>query len=321
VIYFDEGPDFAFSQYQFIIGWNRFDGRHRFLVRTQKFLAPRKKFRVPPRRGFICHPGPSRDLSNDFFICAGDGGICAKSVYPAGEFSPDAPRRSASSLQLDRPKMTEVEPSQELIKIDPSQNVETGLMVLRLELAVAADLFERSSPDASRSTVQRTLVAIESLLRTTFGANDPKPLIPLRRLIYALHDLDRGTVVPLLAPQKINHRPRDSLLKEGLMAFAAACMELLIESGVRRKDAARRVAKYLHAKGYRSTRDRTITAQNVEDWRDRMRSESPSESEAVARFRRLVEIRANFPDPQTAANTILEGIPRVVPPTSPRNAT
>jgi hypothetical protein len=156
--------------------------------------------------------------------------------------------------------MTEVDPPQELIKIDPSQNVQTGLMVLRLELAVAAHLFEKSSPDASRSTVQRTLIAIESFLRTTFGANDPKPLIPLRQLIYALHDLDRGKVVPLLAPQKINHRPRDSLVTEGLMAFAAACMELLIESGVRRKDAARHVAKDLHAKGYRSNRHGTITA-------------------------------------------------------------
>ena len=37
-------------------------------------------------------------------------------------------------------KMTEVDPSQELIKIDPSQNVQTGLMVLRLELAFAAQI-------------------------------------------------------------------------------------------------------------------------------------------------------------------------------------
>jgi hypothetical protein len=103
------------------------------------------------------------------------------------------------------------------------------------------------------------------------------------------------------------------------MAFAAACMELLVESGISRGSAARRVANDLNTRGYRRTLNKRITAKYVEDWRDRMRSGSPSESEAVARFQRiLILVKHRFSDPQAAANSILERIPLVAPPEIPK---
>jgi hypothetical protein len=143
--------------------------------------------------------------------------------------------------------------------------------------------------------------------------------MPLRQLNYALHDLNRGKVVPLLAPQKMSYRPRDSIAKEGFMAFAAVCMELLVESGISRGTAAQQVANDLNARGYRRTHNSRITAKYVEDWRDRMRSGSPSESEAVARFERILE-QCRSSDPQAAANSILERIPLVVPPEIPKKS-
>ena len=104
------------------------------------------------------------------------------------------------------------------------------------------------------------------------------------------------------------------------MAFAAACMELFVEGGVARKAAARRVANNLHAHGYSLDRGKRITAQNVEDWRDRMRTGSASEDEAVARFRRIVD-QYRLPDPQKAANCALERVRLVVPLEIPENPT
>jgi hypothetical protein len=206
-----------------------------------------------------------------------------------------------------------------MVENDLSQEILMRVVKLRRELAGAADIFESSSPEARRSGVQIALAAIESFLVTTLGANDPKPLMPLRQLNYALHDLNRGKVVALLVPQKTSHRPPDSVAKEAFMAFAAACMELLVESGISRGSAARRVANDLNARGYRRTLNKRITAKYVEDWRDRMRSGSPSESEAVARFQRiLILVKHRFSDPQTAANSILERISHVAPPEIPK---
>ena len=46
-------------------------------------------------------------------------------------------------------------------------------------------------------------------------------LVPLMQLHYALADLDRGKVVPLLARKKTAHRPPDSYAKEAFRATVA----------------------------------------------------------------------------------------------------
>jgi len=104
------------------------------------------------------------------------------------------------------------------------------------------------------------------------------------------------------------------------MALAAASMELFIRGGIRRKDAARQVADALHRMGYRNGLSKRISAQNVEDWRDRMRTESPSENAAVGRFRRMLASEAQVPDPVTAARQILDRIPLVAPPEIPKKS-
>jgi hypothetical protein len=205
-----------------------------------------------------------------------------------------------------------------MAEIDTVQEILARLKTLQQELSFAAESFQNGGPEQVRPSVQIALGLIHTFLLTVFGARDSKPLIPLRQLIYALHDLDRGRAGPLLAPQKTSHRPRDSVAKEAFIAIPAACMELLVEGGIARKDAANRVANALGAMGYRNG-DKRITGENVEDWRDRMRTGSPAENAAVGRFRRIVDhYRFTHPDPLTAANLILKRLPQIVPPKIPR---
>jgi hypothetical protein len=208
-----------------------------------------------------------------------------------------------------------------MAEIDPVQEILARLEKLQKELSFAAEAFQNGGAEQARPSVQIALGVIHAFLMTVFGAHDSKALMPLRQLIYARHDLDRGRVGPLLAPQKMSHRPRDSVAKEAFIAIPAACMELLVEGGVARKDAAIQIAHGLSAMGYRNGRDKPVTAQNVEDWRDRMRTGSSAENAAVGRFRRIVDnYRLTHPDRLTAANLILKRLPQIVAPEIPRKS-
>jgi hypothetical protein len=184
------------------------------------------------------------------------------------------------------------------------------LQVLRQELLFATEALERY-PDRGRPGVIIALGALQNFLVEIYGRYDPKPLIALRQLIYALHDLDRGTTAPLLTPEKLDHRAPDPCANEAFRAFAAAAMELLMKGKVGRLEAARRVAKALRHHGYCNVDHTQITAKNVERWRDSFRAGS-HENLAVERFRRLRDDAASS-DPIALATKILERLPRVVP--------
>ena len=191
---------------------------------------------------------------------------------------------------------------------------------LRQKLLSATEAFEQF-PDHRRQAVLVALGFIQDFLMDIYGPSDPKPLVTLRQLIYALYDLDLGATSPLLTPKKISHRSLDSLAKKSFRAFAAAAMELLVKAKVKRVEAARRVANALNQRGYRGVRNRRITANDVENWRDQLRVGSPVEDQAVARFRRLIDSAATSTDPSLDAMKILEDlIPGVVPPQIPKKA-
>ena len=187
-------------------------------------------------------------------------------------------------------------------------------------LRLASEAFDPSTEDAGRLSVIMTLVALDDFLKAMFGVNDPLLFIPIRQLQYALYDLGRGKVVPLLSPKKIKNRPPDSAAKEGFRAFAAVAMDLFVDGGVERKQAARDVARALSRMGYTNGPGKMISAQRVEDWRDLMKTASPEESEAAARFRRMkAQLQAKFPnDLKAAARFVLGRLPAVVPPQIPK---
>lgn len=206
-----------------------------------------------------------------------------------------------------------------MTSLNPTQAILQRLAELRQRLTVAAAAFDKSAPDAGRSTLHIVLGSLDAFMAAMLGTKNPQVLIPLRQLRYALHDLDRGKVVPLLTPRKVKGRPRDAADEEGLRAFGAASMELFIKGGIARKEAARRVAATLHGLGYREPQNERITPQDVEGWRDRLRSERPADNVAAGRFHRMTTT-SHHPsqDPILAAKLILQHIPRVAPPAIPK---
>jgi hypothetical protein len=207
-----------------------------------------------------------------------------------------------------------------MAEVDPVRQILVHLQRLSVVLKRAASGFDQSAEDAGRGSVLFTLAAVDDFLKVTLGIRDPSLFIPLAQLRYALHDLNRGKVVPLLAPKKVKNRPHDSASKEAFRALAAVAMELFIKGNVPRKEAARDVAAALSQMGYMNGPGKPITAKLVEDWRDRMTTERSTEYEPAGRFHRMrADLLAKFPnDPSAAARFLLSRIPTTVPPDIPK---
>lgn len=191
---------------------------------------------------------------------------------------------------------------------------------LRIGLNVAARAFDPSAADGGRLGVILAMTALHDFLTANFN-DDPPALIAIRHLLYSLADLESGKLAPLLTPKKVKNRPRDSAAKDAFRAFGAVAMDLFMESGVPRKQAARDVATALSRMGYDDGPGKPIKARMVEDWRDRMMTERPAENLAAGRFHRMKKaLRAKFPSaPSEAAKHVLNGLPSVARPRNPKN--
>ena len=205
-------------------------------------------------------------------------------------------------------------------KADTDPTIASQLSRLRLGLTAAVKHFNSSADDHGRIGIQLALFEVDLFLRALLGSQNASMFMPLNQLRYALIDLDRGKVVPLLRPKKPENRPKDSSAKEALRSSAAVAMEFYMKAKVQRKQAARNVAKRLSEMGYEHSRGKQITAQHVEDWRDRVMTERPSEFEPAGRFHRLVpQLEAMFPDaPLAAAKYLLQQISATAPPDIPK---
>jgi hypothetical protein len=161
-----------------------------------------------------------------------------------------------------------------------------SVALLVKNLRFAGRLFDKSAADQGRVSVIFSLTAITEFLRSVGGPEDAVMYVPLHQLQYGLNDLEAGKVPDLLKPTPIEHRPPDSKADEAFRGFAAVAMELLILGKVPRKQAAERVARVLARMGY-AAGGKPITAQRVEDWRDRIHEECPAEYAPARRFDRV----------------------------------
>ncbi|MFZ1922695.1 MAG: hypothetical protein WAU57_13780, partial [Xanthobacteraceae bacterium] len=113
-------------------------------------------------------------------------------------------------------------------------------------------------------------------------------VLPLRELLYALHDLDDGPAAPFLRPSKRGRGgQRMSRSTEAFRATAAALMELHRRSGMSRQDAAEQTAQELNKLGYRDDQLELISGSQVEDWRDKVNE--GGDSLGARRFRKILE--------------------------------
>ena len=82
-----------------------------------------------------------------------------------------------------------------------------------LALALGSGTFDPTRPDHGRASVRNALIGVIAVIAELFP---DKPSLPatLNHLLYALWDLDRGKVPPLLQPAKIEHSPGLSLAED-----------------------------------------------------------------------------------------------------------
>jgi hypothetical protein len=105
---------------------------------------------------------------------------------------------------------------------------------------------------------------IEFIMRVWPRPGVPTPFIKLRS---ALGDLDRGVVVPMLQVEQ--RRKSDPSGRMGVKTAAAATMSRLMETGLDRKEAARRVVNHLRRGGMTFGDRRSEESwQTVAAWRD-----------------------------------------------------
>jgi hypothetical protein len=207
-----------------------------------------------------------------------------------------------------------------MVRIEGEALIQSVALLVR-NLRFAGRRFDNSAADQGRVSVIHSLTAITQFLRSVGGSEDAEMYVPLHQLQYGLNDLEAGKVPDLLKPTPIKGRPPDSASDTGFRAFAAVAMDLLMDGDVRREEAARRVARELTAMGYMASATKPITAQRVEDWRDRIREERPAEYAPAGRFDRVKqELMRQFPqDPVAAAEFLLQRLPMIVPPRNPNN--
>ena len=102
------------------------------------------------------------------------------------------------------------------------------------------------------------------------GGVPPDLLEPLTAIRVAFADLERGAENALMVRTKLPHRPPESYVTGTAKGCAAAAMELLIQSGMGRTEAARYVAAKIKKWPWGKTS--AVTATIVERWRDAARS-------------------------------------------------
>lgn len=187
-------------------------------------------------------------------------------------------------------------------------------------LQFAAAIFDPSAPSAGRKSAIFFLVAINDFLLAA-GLQDKSIYLPLNELIYALEDLNRGRVRPLLQKAEVAHRSKNSVAEEHFRTLAAAAMDLHMTEGMPREKAARLVARELTKMGYQHPTAGVIKGKHVEDWRDKI-SEAAARSELKRQFRRAKEAAMRpFPNqPVTAAKFLLKQLPIVFQPLLAKSA-
>ena len=113
--------------------------------------------------------------------------------------------------------------------------------------------------------------------------------ISLNHLLYALHDLDRGKVAPLVQPTTPSARSRAVAYGGTFQSDPAAATTCLIQHGLKRAEAAKEVARRLTAMGYRSDSGGRFKGKQIEKWREKMMTERAAENQAVAQYQFALE--------------------------------
>ena len=181
----------------------------------------------------------------------------------------------------------------------------------------AGGSYDPTQPDHGRASIKAALVGVIRLIGALFP-NKPALPISLNHLLYALHDLDRGKVSPLLEPATASKNPGLSLTDELFRAIPAAAMTCLVKKQrVKRSDAAKEVARRLTAMGYRSHAGEQFEASQIAKWREKITTERPAENRATANYQLALEMVKAL-EGRAAFDYLMGTIPALYPPNFPK---
>lgn len=207
--------------------------------------------------------------------------------------------------------------STDTTKMNPAE-LRGAIQLLYLTLQHASSDFEGAEPPEARARVRNALIGITRLISALYP-NETRFFLPLNALLYALHDLDNGKVVPLLAPAKVSNRPTNALADELFKAIPAAAMTCLMEGkAMKRSEASREILKRLRAMNITHHAGEQITANQITKWREKMMTELAAENRAVARYQYMLEYVGGL-EPMAAVEFLLDSLADLPPPTIPNN--
>jgi hypothetical protein len=177
---------------------------------------------------------------------------------------------------------------------------------LRLALAEAdLALTAANTPEEGRIASLLALKAFYDFLKST-GLRSRA----LNNLSMALQDIDRGNSPIFFAPS-VQNRPRDKARLFILKAVAAAAMQLLMDSGRTKADAAAIVAKKLNLAGFSlpGLKARPASAKTIALWRDKFSGHSDEEGADAYKFT-LQQARVTHTNPSQQAELVMGSLKR-----------
>jgi hypothetical protein len=138
-------------------------------------------------------------------------------------------------------------------------------LVATLEAATTCEDDPKLPPDMTQILV--VLLGFQNYLAASEVSERERLVLPLLRLLTAIHELSEGRQLPLFKPRKQNGNPGKSASQSNLMAIAALALDRLIEAGSSNDRAVKCVVSALRGR-VPSVIEKPTT---VLDWRYRLR--------------------------------------------------
>lgn len=157
------------------------------------------------------------------------------------------------------------------VDISPDPTLAAAVVRLCDMLARAGEVRARR-PDMRRRAAIFAVNAVVKFVMRIDKQRAPGLMASLLDVWEALVDLERGVVPPLFKLQSRRSRRRNSSDREMMKGAAAAAMSLMMDAGLGREEAARRVANELRHSGVKLGGRRQLDGGTVASWRDQAKA-------------------------------------------------
>lgn len=165
------------------------------------------------------------------------------------------------------------------------QSLRQEVSVLKALLTAAGQEFKEKNASLGRDAARKALIGVVWFLGR-ISAESKEMAAPFLSLLYAIEDLDTGSVAPILKPKKFKHRSPAAFSAQIYRALGAAMMELYIIAGNTPGEAARAAVGLIN-KG--RSPNPTLRAKTLARWRNDIQNERNTGPEAIDQYTQTIE--------------------------------